>query len=351
MAKPRHSLRLAVLAAVAALALVPTSSARHVSAARCWTAVLKPGDRLLGVGGAIRDVAASSRDDAWAVGQRGVQTAPHTTRAKPLLAHWNGHAWKAARSPFRWGSADAIVVLSQREAWASMSNVRGVFLLHWNGVHWLPSKPPADVRVPALARGPRGRVWLLGGREIYERSHGRWVTLAALGPVGPFTYEASRRTDQLWRIRGFAPAHRRPPFVERWAGARWEQTPLRINRGSDLYTIVAQSNRDAWLAGTDGSHALLFRWNGRRWSRASAPPRRAIDAWLFESARGTLWLGGTKTDASESAFTPYLRRRDGSRWHVVPPPTHTDTFTLYRVGSETWATSILTEGIVRFTCP
>lgn len=353
MATARQPLHLAVLAGVAVLALVPASAAGHHAApAGCWTPVLKPGDALLGVGGAIQDVAASSADDAWAVGQRGVQTARHTTRSRPLFAHWSGRAWKAVVSPFRWGSVDAVVVTSRRDAWAKVSNANGSFLVHWDGVRWRSTRSPADVRTPALARGPRGRVWLLGGREIYERSHGRWVALAALGPRGPFTYEATASTDQLWRIRGFAPAHQRPPFVERWTGAKWERARLRVDRDSDLYGIVAFSNRDAWLAGTDGDHGLLFRWDGVAWRRVRGPPPGAIDASPAETGRGTLWLHGTTTDAALVAFTPYLLRRDGARWRAVPAPTRedADTFTLYTVGRETWATSLLTDGIVRFTC-
>jgi hypothetical protein len=195
-------------------------------------------------------------------------------------------------------------------------------------------------------------VWLFGGREIYQRSHGRWLALSAIGPRGPFTYQTTPLADQIWRIRGFAPAHRRPPFVEHWTGATWERTPLRVGRRSDLYTIVGHSDRDAWLSGTDGDHALLLRWDGLTWRRVTGPPRRAIEARLYETARGRLWLAGTKSDAAQLAFTPFLMLREGSRWRPVPPPTRqdADTFKLFAVGTETWATSGLTQGIVRFTC-
>lgn len=98
------------------------------------------------------------------------------------------------------------------------------------------------------------------------------------------------------------------------------------------------------MAGSDGNHALVFRWDGSRWRRVpGAPP----DAEIYATGAHTLWLTGL-----DGASRPYLMRRDGSGWKPVPPPTReeADDITLHAVGSETWATSTLIDDVFRLSC-
>ena len=274
-----------------------------------------------------------------------------TTRSRPLLAHWDGRAWKVTRSPIRWGYVEAIVHATNG-AWATLRNRDGAFLLRWNGTGWRVTAPPANESSATLAYGPRGSAWLIGN-YVYERQAGSWRRLSALGRVTQRdSLWTSRSSGELWRITHFGPAHTRPPLIARWDGTRWVQTAPRLSRFTDPANIVVFSRTEAWLAGTDGDHALLFRWDGTRWRRVPGPPRAAIDATAYTTGTHTLWLAGSTTNAAVTLFPPYLMRNQGTGWKPMPPPTSedADNFTLYAVGKETWATTTSNDDLFRLVC-
>ena len=112
------------------------------------------GARLAGVrpafsvGGFLRGVAAASASNAWAVGYT------DTARRDPVIAHWNGSAWKSVKSPNPTSAGTSLFsvdALSATQAWAVGATGSGPdpFIEHWNGSAWAQVTAPK----PALAGG------------------------------------------------------------------------------------------------------------------------------------------------------------------------------------------------------
>ena len=92
-----------------------------------------PIDRSFSIAGSLTGVAATSADNAWAVGSTGSNLSP-----KPLIAHWNGTSWKQTRSSgLPSGELSAVAATSASNAWAVGSTTsRQSLILHWNGISW-----------------------------------------------------------------------------------------------------------------------------------------------------------------------------------------------------------------------
>jgi hypothetical protein len=318
-----------------------------------WRVALRVPVAPAAVGGHVWDVSATSSSDVWAGGHEVVRVAVGTMRQTPLLAHWDGRHWRVARSPVRYGSVVALAAVSQHEAWAIVQSAPRLRLLHWDGTRWARVPMPAGVGHGAgLVRDGAGTLWLTGTR-LYTWSSRHWRPVDAVGRTSSdVRIVVSRESGELWRIES-SPTHATPPVVDHWTGSRWERTALRAGRRVDFAGLVARSPSDAWLAGSDGAHALLYRWDGRSWRRVVGPPHGAIDADVSAVGRRGVWLSGSTADPSVTVFPPYLRRWDGAHWKTSTSPTAVDSdqMTLYRVGARgTWATTLLKGDVYRLVC-
>jgi hypothetical protein len=106
-----------------------------------WKQVTSPDPGGATAQDALDGVAATSKSDAWAVGQA-VRPGRHLTT---LILHWNGTAWRAVASPDPGGAArdnalTAVAVVSARDAWAvgyyRNASHDQTLVLHWNGAAW-----------------------------------------------------------------------------------------------------------------------------------------------------------------------------------------------------------------------
>lgn len=275
-----------------------------------------------------------------------------TTRARPLLAHWNGRLWKAVPVPIRWGGVDGLVARNPREAWATVRNRSGTALLRWGGARWTRERLPAYAGTGAgIAAGPRGTAWLVGTR-VMQRKGGKWAETVLEPLTRGSRIVASLHSDELWRIRERQPATGRPAVVDRWTGSTWTRTPLATSLDTELSSLVALSRNLAWLAGTAGDRGLLFRWNGETWRRATGPPPNAVEAHVSATGRGKVWLSGSLSNRAGTVFPPYLRQQEGQRWLSIKPPTSESSasFRLHPVGNAVWATTLFESDVLRLDC-
>ena len=321
-----------------------------ITAAACrWPVALRPESLLGSTGGRVWEISATSSSNVWAGGHEHVRVGTETTRARPLLARWDGRSWKAERVPLQWGSIDGLVTRSPDEAWATATSRSGTTLLKWNGTAWSRAAlPRAAGGAPQIAAGPRGQVWLVGTRVA--ALHGRnWAEVPIAQPRMGVRVVTSLFSDELWRIH----ARARPPILERWNGRGWTVTPVDIGGYLELTSLEAFSPRVAWLAATNGERGFLFRWNGRSWRRTAGPPPTAIDSTIQATGRGTVWLSGSLSNPAGTDFPPYLRKWDGQRWVSVKPPTDEDaaSFQLYPIGNNAvWATTTFSDDVLRLDC-
>ena len=229
----------------------------------------------------LRSVAALSASDVWAVGA--------DARGGPLIARWNGRAWKRFGGEAAHGLLHAIKAPSPRTVWAV--GTQGMQTLgpadehplveRWTGSGWQPlAAPKLDwVNVNLLAVdvvSPReayavGSVDLDGGLPLVLRfNHGGWSALSTAGLPATdvsLTAVAAFGPSDLWLVgaHGFGQSER--PLLAHWNGQRWNRPTTRPLRGG-LTALAALSATDMWAAGgslqaNGTSHSLLEHYSCR----------------------------------------------------------------------------------------
>jgi hypothetical protein len=246
-----------------------------------WTQVAAP---TVGSAADLRAVAATSTNNAWAVGS---YTASGGSRA--LILHWDGSTWTQIPGPA--GELAGVAASSPSNAWAVGSTRKfHTLTMHWNGRVW--SRVPSPSRTPqglsdflnSVAIGPGNAVWAVG-------------TISC--GCGPGT-----------------------SLIERWNGRSWRVVPSPTVGGSpDLASVISVSARDAWAVGTTGSgdgptKTAILHWNGQAWKRVASPnpdPSDSLAGLAFESARN-IWSVGGGSDRKRTRFTTVLLHWNGRTW-------------------------------------
>jgi hypothetical protein len=126
----------------------------------------------------LNGVAATSSSDAWAVGEHDNDTggdAATGIRYWTVVEHWNGRAWKAQKTP-NIGGLRGVAATSRTNAWA----VGDGGILHWNGKAWkLQNTPnpgtPGGV-ITGVATNSPTNVWAVG--DYFAGSHPTMRNLA-----------------------------------------------------------------------------------------------------------------------------------------------------------------------------
>lgn len=292
----------------------------------------------LSVPGGLNGVAAESSGNAWAVGS----TASSTENDQPILAHWNGTAWKTVSStalPSRGALFGAATFPGG--AWA----VGQAGVLVHGGVprHLLVRMTCTTVRrvqVPGRADGTLWAVtatsasnaWAVGffsrrfsgGRETPLILHwnGRAWKIAPLPATvgqGAFTGVAATSRTNAWAVMNAG----RLPRIAHWNGRRWGQvvTP-HIGMSYRLLGVAATSASNAWAVGfTGSSRTVILHWNGRTWMRVPSPnPSHSqlgsdyLTAVAASSATNA-WAVGVTAEASLTLHW------NGHSWKQVATPT------------------------------
>ena len=121
-----------------------------------WTIV--PIDRLPpGASGLFSDVAGTSTDDVWAVGQYTLQDGSGGT----LAEHWDGLAWHRMKADV--GALDSVTAISPDDVWASGGGNTPA-TAHWDGTTWTllrPSQPRFGALFDITAI-PSHELWAVG---------------------------------------------------------------------------------------------------------------------------------------------------------------------------------------------
>jgi hypothetical protein len=181
----------------------------------------------LTISGGLSGVAATSARNAWAVGWSGSLDSPD-----PLIARWNGTAWRQVPSlrPISGGLLNGVAATSARNAWAvGYTGFPKTVILRWNGTAW--KKAPS--------------------------------------PSGSLSAVAATSADSAWAVgyTGSGPSDR--TLILRWNGTTWTRVPSPDpGPGAELGGVTALSGSDAWAVGIAGGKTLILRWNGQMWSGA-----------------------------------------------------------------------------------
>lgn len=239
----------------------------------------------------LKDVAAISDTDAWAVGglsSAGKGTASGVQMIGALIEHWNGTEWTIVPNPVadRAGAVlQAIDVRSATDVWAvGRQNDAGIdnvpLVEHFDGKAWsvmpAPSgNPPASLYgVSATAAND---VWAVGGQTMAG------TTNTAV------------------------------PFVEHFDGTAWKAvTDLPDVGNAKLLSVYASGPNDVWALMQDPAQAnTILHWDGTAWSTTTLPgPQEAGVSYIYSALDGTgpsdVWAVGMAFDTFAVSGTPQI---------------------------------------------
>jgi len=283
-----------ILATIASGAGAGATAGRSDACLRAWRDV--PG---AAVGqGQLVSVAATSADDAWAVGERDAfdLATGEPGVASTLIEHWDGASWSFDTSPGYAGRLLGATAVSPTDAWAvgRALEVGGssALALGWDGHTW-------------------SRASLPSGLDVAE-------SVAALAP------------DDAWLVADTETADSDRATILHWDGQHW--TASASFPATWLIDIAAVAAEDVWAVGSnDDGDAVALHWDGTGWTRTKLPVRAEseTDYWLdtvTAAAPDDVWAGGATED--EELLPPedseLLLHWNGRAWTQVKGP---DTYT------------------------
>jgi hypothetical protein len=265
----------------------------------------------------------ASRDDVWAVGDKGI------------ILHFDGKAWKVSNS----GTIKNLTGVhgtGQADVWAVGD---GGITLHFDGNKWTEMVKAVDRAETTLlavrAVGPKD-VWTSGTDDDsgYLRHHtgDKWED-AHVGATSLWEIWASSPTD-VWMVgsdktgggfvlKGDGKKFDRPPFegtalrgvwgagkddvwvatykgdLHHWDGKAWSKS--NAPNSHELLGLSGSSATDVWAVGYEGT---VLHYDGHAWSPRSVPAK--VYLWsVWASAPDNAWVAGTEAT---------LLRWDGHAW-------------------------------------
>jgi hypothetical protein len=290
----RASLRVVMTLTAGAVlaAAVPVAAAQAAAATRPAAPARPPAWRVVRVPSSVvspselDDVSASGPADAWAVG---AEAETGFEQGRPMILHWNGHAWSkvALRGVPGPGDLFSVSAGSRSNAWALGIGASGNLLLHWNGRRWrsvgFPGRAAGDA--VDVAAAPGGAAWLVGAR----------------------TDAAGNNTI----------------LVERWNGAAWHVVATGLGRGV-LIAVRVSASGDVWAAGANGDDRPLIAHEHRgAWTSFPGPNTQMVNDVLAVSARD-VWAVGGFTTVTPIGGGAVIGHWNGRRWATVKLRSHID---------------------------
>jgi hypothetical protein len=229
---------------------------------RAWAHVPAPNP-----GGPRRDnslsaVAATSPDNAWAVGTSAAPVESGLSGANTLIEHWDGTAWTRAPSPNP-GSESylfGVAATSPTNAWAVGDYTTGgpggfTVIEHWDGTAWtrVPSPSPGPSSgLSAVAATSPTNAWAVGAssdRTLIEHWDGTaWTRVPSPSPgsSSALTSVAATSPTDAWAVGNSYTSTGTKSVIEHWDGTAWTRVP---SQSSPLYGVAATSPTNAWAVG------------------------------------------------------------------------------------------------------
>lgn len=296
------------------------------------------------VPGRLYGVAATSSDDAWAVGLKADSS---------LIMHWNGGSWAVSPSEPA-GYLLGVSATSATDAWAvggtNWFSPSQTLAEHWDGTSWTrvasPS-PGASAVLGGVAAISPTNAWAVGligpgpgvpsaSDPLIEHWDGSsWSVQPCPGPSdgGRFNAVAATSAGDVWAV-GFTGSSSQDTgqatLIEHWDGTSCTHLPSpHPGSASFLQGVAATSPSDAWAVGYARSggvyESLILHWDGNRWTRVSSPNPtgdtnlRAVAAISRDDAWAVGFTNPTRCGHGPKCATAIFHW-DGSTWTVTPIP-------------------------------
>jgi Tol biopolymer transport system component len=233
----------------------------------------------------LNTLVAAGGETAWVAG--GALTQEGTFVQQPLLFFWNGTAWQRVVTPFddREGTVFGSLVAADGALWLTGSVV-----------------DPGNRRDTPFIIRRQGDTWAIQTLPVTRGS----VRGLAFGLNGGWAFGLD-----------YNEAGQELPFLLRWNGTTWTQTPLDgiFAELRFFRTITATPSGAIWLLADTMFGSRLYRWDGASWALAPQftenPALQQPLAALLAIADDNIWVNPV------NAFTPPLHW-DGATWRTRP---------------------------------
>ncbi|MCK2213429.1 hypothetical protein MF672_006425 [Actinomadura sp. ATCC 31491] len=296
-----------------------------------WRPAEPPPGRIRVPPGADVRVAASGPADVWLL----LPEIGADEQVEALSAvRWDGSAWHRVPGRIDAPAVADFAVLGPADAWAVHGAGRPL-ATHWDGRSWTDVPLPGDAEAAALSGTGPADLWAVGARHS-----GRGVTGSELSQPAAMHWDG--RSWRLVPTPEYAFAAPKPP--EGSAG---------------LEGVLALSPTDVWAIGTHtfnhGEAAdepadpppILLHWDGRAWSRHTAPKAGYCCPRLAESPSGggvLVVTGSPRLRDTWRMAAPGGPAARLPRLPAIPGLKRSQFFTaagLARSGTVTWAAGTL----------
>ncbi|MAU00392.1 MAG: hypothetical protein CL608_24890 [Anaerolineaceae bacterium] len=289
-------------------------------------------------------VDAVSTNDVWAVGVQAGTTGPNWAS---LILHWDGNTWSNVAAPDLGSPGTSelrdVAALSSSDVWAvgnASSPATGWWdqplAFHWDGSNWSSVPVPAfgtTSQLNAVTAVAPNDVWAVGTTLdsnwktlVLHWDGSSWTRVNSpnLGNVGNYLYDIEALSaNEIWAVG--AADNGGSTLAMRWNGASWSIVPTPngterpgVNRSS-LTSLSAISPNNVWAVGIQASstigsagqpiymgYALIHHWNGSTWSEVSSaelPSATAEDGALngvVATGTNDVWAVGSYYEATFS---------------------------------------------------
>ncbi|WP_037605205.1 hypothetical protein [Streptacidiphilus rugosus] len=345
----KSTLRAAAVTGAAALLAAGTAGTALAApgtgtAGSRWTQAELPTGHATLLGSAAPDA-----HTVWAVGATLVDRGPGRTPGfSPVLYAKDTRpglgSWKTVPTakgvPVR---MNAVAAVSDRDGWlvgdqgadAAGAGVGGVYTEHWNGRTWsvqqlaLPSATQSAGLLSVSAVN-RSNAWAVGWVQLADPSvPGKPQTSHDEGLVAHWTGKAWQRVtlphvnadwslssitalspDDVWAVGVGAQGDRSIPLALHYDGRSWsvqrDAAFAGFSGSGGLAGVAAHGRNDVWAVGgfrapgTHSTSALVEHWDGRRWTRITAPADAGNLTGVAAAPGGIVAVGSSDDDAGDA---------------------------------------------------
>ncbi len=232
-----------------------------------WSVIPSPnrGDRSY-----LRGVAMISPTSAWTVGAHTTSTGAQV----PLAEVWDGFVWRVVAVPYRHGSRESVLrdvaAVSPTDVWAVGSTFTGRRLQsqplveHWDGSHWsivaVPS-PGVNFSLTSVDAVSADDVWAVGlsdsslGNPFVEHWDGTsWSLVPAANPGNGSAFSGVAVAGGIVYATGLADPGPLNTLVEAWNGSSFAVTPSPNVRGAAVDNALRRASSDGTITWSVGYH-------------------------------------------------------------------------------------------------
>lgn len=303
-----------------------------------WSIVPSP----LGTNNVLFGVAATSTNDAWAVGYTSIGSIDET-----LTEHWDGTSWSIISSPnpgTAFNQLLAVSATSTSDAWAvgnswyTVGTNKPTLIEHWDGTSWnvvpSPSAGSYNLLTGVTALSPSD-VWAVGyfsnnnnpNQTLIEHWDG--TSWSIISSPNTNTYDflqgvTALSPSDVWAVGFSGYGITRQTLIEHWDGTSWGVVPSSNPdpKFNELLSITGvPGTSQLWAVGDYGrtGSTLTEHWDGTSWTEVPSPNPQPSRASYFQSvaalSENNIWAVGFYIRNYDRTL---LEHWDGTQWTVVP---------------------------------